>query len=478
MDYLTPADIAARQPYGLTPAEDGSPLERIRARMDASGQWHKKQNAGRRWSIGCVSLEITQRCNLDCTLCYLSEASEAVKDIPLQEIFRRIDMIHAHYGDNTDVQVSGGDPTLRDRDELVQIVRYIRDKGMRSSLFTNGILAKRDMLIELRDAGLTDVAFHVDITQERKGYESEVDLNEIRAEYIERARGLGLGVFFNTTVCADNFHEIPAICEFFVEHADALNLVSFQLQADTGRGVLRERDFMITQKTVIEQINKGTITPLNFDASDAGHTSCNRYAMGVVANGKVHDALDDPDWINDMLEQTTHFPHAFDRAERGKGIRTAMKQLAMNPAFVMRSAKFLGRKAIQMAPDIIRGGGKAHPLAFFIHNFMDAQHLECERIDSCVFMVATPEGPMSMCLHNAKRDEFLLKPTELQQSDGQVKYWNPLTGTVQAEKPVIDGVEHTRKTARGRAKVRLEEERAKRPGEKVTVESELEIAAA
>lgn len=29
--------------------------------------------------MGWVTLEITQRCNLDCTLCYLSENSEAVK---------------------------------------------------------------------------------------------------------------------------------------------------------------------------------------------------------------------------------------------------------------------------------------------------------------------------------------------------------------------------------------------------------------
>ena len=51
-----------------------------RARMEATGQWHPRQSMGRRWAIGCVALEITQRCNLDCTLCYLSDHSEAVKE--------------------------------------------------------------------------------------------------------------------------------------------------------------------------------------------------------------------------------------------------------------------------------------------------------------------------------------------------------------------------------------------------------------
>lgn len=53
-------------------------------------------DAGRRWPVACVSLEITQRCNLDCRLCYLSDSSESVHDFPLQEIFWRIDLIVAH----------------------------------------------------------------------------------------------------------------------------------------------------------------------------------------------------------------------------------------------------------------------------------------------------------------------------------------------------------------------------------------------
>ena len=61
--------------------------------------------------------------------CYLSETSEAVQDLPLEEIYRRIDRIHAHYGPATDVQVTGGDPTLPRRDELLAIVAQLRERG-------------------------------------------------------------------------------------------------------------------------------------------------------------------------------------------------------------------------------------------------------------------------------------------------------------------------------------------------------------
>src|SRR5260370_40933787 len=137
-------EIAGWRPDGLDTAETA--LARARRRMEATGQWRKGQPMGRRFAVGCVALEITQRCNLDCTLCYLSETSEAVLDVPLSEIFRRIDQIHAIYGDHCDVHVTAADPPLRNRAELVVIVQRIAALGMRPSLLTNGIKATPELL--------------------------------------------------------------------------------------------------------------------------------------------------------------------------------------------------------------------------------------------------------------------------------------------------------------------------------------------
>ncbi len=62
-----------------------SALKQTRERMGKF--FTKNQILGRKGSIGCVSLEISQRCNLDCSLCYLSSNSNDVTDLPLQEIF-------------------------------------------------------------------------------------------------------------------------------------------------------------------------------------------------------------------------------------------------------------------------------------------------------------------------------------------------------------------------------------------------------
>src|SRR5882672_7181394 len=149
------------------------------------------QVLGRRSTVGCVALEVTQRCNLDCTLCYLSDYSESVPDPPLEELKAKADRIKQLFGVQTNVQITGGDPTLRKREELVEIVRYCASIGLYPALFTNGIKMSRSLLEELREAGLVDVAIHVDMTQERKGYKSEIELNEIREKYLDRAKGLG-----------------------------------------------------------------------------------------------------------------------------------------------------------------------------------------------------------------------------------------------------------------------------------------------
>lgn len=135
MLYVTPEEIDTFGPDSVP--TDTTPIERARRAMMGANCWEKGQQMGSRWPIGCVALEVTQRCNLDCMLCYLSEHSEAVRDIPLEEVFRRIDLIQQHYGPNTDVQITGGDPTLRRRDELPAIVRRVRERGMRPTLMTN-----------------------------------------------------------------------------------------------------------------------------------------------------------------------------------------------------------------------------------------------------------------------------------------------------------------------------------------------------
>ncbi len=420
--------------------------------MRELGLWHDGQHMGRRWAVGCVALEVTQRCNLDCTLCYLSESSEALHDLPLAELFRRLQAVRDRYGPGVDIQITGGEPTLRRRDELVALVRRARELALRPALFTNGIRATRPLLESLCDAGLIDVAFHVDMTQLRKGFRSEAELNAVRAEYIERARGLPLAVYFNTSVFDGNLDEMAGVARFFVAHADVVRLASFQLQADTGRGVLGRRGARLDRNAVMEQIRAGAGAPIRFDAFDFGHPHCNRYAMTLVVNGRAHDLLDDTALARRVLHTSTDLS-----IERTAPWRTAVAltlRVLRTPRLVSPALAWVARKFWRIKGDLLAGRGRAHKLSFFIHDFMNACELEHDRVEACAFMVASGDGTISMCLHNAQRDAHLLVPAQVRESHA-VRWWNPVSGQLQDAPHLPRSPVLTRKTARGRAKLRI-----------------------
>ena len=403
-------------------------LARTRERLDPAFRT-PNQVLGRRSAIGCVALEITQRCNLDCTLCYLSESSESVKDLPIEVLLSRVDRIRETYGPGVGVQVTGGDPTLRKRADLVEIVRWISQRDLRPSLLTNGILATRGLLAELAAAGLFDVAFHVDTTQRRKGYASEESLNAIRRQYMERARGLGIAVIFNTTVHAENLEEIPMLARFFLRHSDVVGMASFQVQAVTGRGEWRDRAPEVTPDAVAERIRRGVGLPrLSWDTALIGHPKCNRGVMLATAGEQAIDVLTDRALFERFLEQFRHVP--FDRRDLRRTVRRVIAAALRQPYWLLRGGAFLAGKLWE-ARDALWRRDRIGKITFFIHNFMDASALDPERIRNCSFMVMTEEGPVSMCEVNSRRDDFILKRVSLPAHPGGPRRFDPRTGRVE-----------------------------------------------
>ncbi len=425
---LTEREIDAWGPAPL-PAPDADPRAPLAAAMAAEGLDGPRQLAGRAFAMACVALEITQRCNLDCTLCYLSDLSEAVHDLPMVEIRRRVGLIARHYGPGTTVQITGGDPTLRRPEELSEIVRWVKEEGLRAALFTNGIRATRALLTRLAESGLDDVAFHVDLTQERPGFATEMALNAVRDDYLARARGLGLRVIFNTTLFegpeGGNLAEVPALSNWFGARAQEITMASFQMQAETGRGVLGARAGGLSQEAVMEAISRGVGVALDFDAMQAGHPRCNR-AAGLAVAGPARAALHDRRVLARLMP-------ALGRHDWNSGADTRRAILAAclrRPSLGLSVLGWGLRLARALAPGLLRGHRPAR-LSFMLHNFMDATALERDRCATCVFMTMTGAGPLSMCVMNARRDRHLLAPVPL--ADGRL--WYPATGHAQPGPP-------------------------------------------
>jgi len=261
---------------------------------------------------------------------------------------------------------------------------------------------------------------------------------------------------FNTTVHGGNFHELPALAAFFMRHADVVRTASLQLQADTGRGTALGRAGTINNHTVWAQIERGLGTRLNRNASRAGHPECSGYGMSLICNGKAIDLFHDSIAIGRLQALTARVP--FQRHDPRLTISALSYWALRHP---LRAGQALGWLARLLAPHwrpLLASRGKLHSLSFITHNFMHTHALDPERLKACVFTTMTAQGPISMCMHNAKRDAFILAPVKLDNG----RYWQPLDGserTRPAKVSALDPNHYGLKRSKGRTRQALLDQR-------------------
>lgn len=110
-------------------------------------------------------LEVTGRCNLRCSFCF-ADSGEVTPDPDLETVrgwYQRLLDVGGPYN----IQLSGGEPTMRD--DLPELVSMGRDMGFGFiQLNTNGLRLSREpqFLEDLKQAGLASLFLQFDGTQE------------------------------------------------------------------------------------------------------------------------------------------------------------------------------------------------------------------------------------------------------------------------------------------------------------------------
>lgn len=136
-------------PPSALPERDGCPFD--------CGLCEKHERAG-----CCVLLELTNRCNLRCPVCFASAGEGEERDLPLEEIAAQYDMLMAR-GGPFNIQLSGGEPSMRD--DLPEIIALGREKGFTFfQLNTNGLRLAEEpgYAAKLKNAGLSCVFLQFD----------------------------------------------------------------------------------------------------------------------------------------------------------------------------------------------------------------------------------------------------------------------------------------------------------------------------
>lgn len=169
-------------------------------------------------------LEPTQKCNITCDACFVDNIGNSEKT--LDEIQHELDvMLRLRRCDA--MLIAGGEPLTHP--QIVDIVRLVRQSGVKPVLVTNAVGLNRALVHELKRAGVHGFTFHVDSHQSRPGWsgKSERELNELR----ETLAGMlssegGLTCAFNTTIFPDTLDAVPDIVRWAVNHSGQVQVLT------------------------------------------------------------------------------------------------------------------------------------------------------------------------------------------------------------------------------------------------------------
>jgi len=169
-------------------------------------------------------LEATDICNMHCDGCYRQHLTGHK---PLEQIQEEI-LFFKQWRNPDNVSIAGGDPLTHP--QILDIVAFIRQNGIKPILLTNGLALTPELLHELKRAGLTGFTIHIDSQQTRPHWtgKSEAELNELRSYYADMiAREGGLCVIFNSTVYPSTLHEVPDVVRWGRANIDRVHGLVF-----------------------------------------------------------------------------------------------------------------------------------------------------------------------------------------------------------------------------------------------------------
>jgi len=206
-------------------------------------------------------IDVTERCNLRCPICFAGvNGGGNKKDPEVEEIKAIID----NFATNTNaagLQFSGGEPTLRE--DLPELISYARKKFDHVEVDTNGLkmAESEEYCKEIESAGTSVVYLQFDSVIEAP-YEKlrGQKLLEVKKKAIENHRNAGPKpaiVLVPTIVKGVNDDQIGDIIKFAVENSDIIRGVNFQPVSFCGRTSYNENE-RITVSDVISKAEEQT----------------------------------------------------------------------------------------------------------------------------------------------------------------------------------------------------------------------------
>jgi MoaA/NifB/PqqE/SkfB family radical SAM enzyme len=181
-----------------------------------------------KFSPRSIQIECTTRCNLKCTFCEISYWTEQPADLQFENIQQ---MLH-HLPKIKRIDLTGIGEALMNP-EFFEIIKLLKSRGIYITLNDNFTLMTEKTAQQIIELGVDQIFLSLDgatpATYEplRRGASFErVIANVQRLITLKRTLGKKLPeVKINTVVCAENYHELPALVE--LAHRLGIGMVQF-----------------------------------------------------------------------------------------------------------------------------------------------------------------------------------------------------------------------------------------------------------
>ncbi len=181
------------------------------------------------WSLadnGISWLEPTTKCNIRCPGCYRVDTGVHKS---LSEVREELE-VFAKLRNSDCISVAGGEPLIHPN--ILDIVSLIRDMGWKPIVNSNGVALTKELLAELKAAGVYGFTFHVDSGQQRgdTSAKTEEELNEVRYRLASMVAEAGnIACSFNATISESNIDEVPALAKWAIAHPSLVQTMVFIL---------------------------------------------------------------------------------------------------------------------------------------------------------------------------------------------------------------------------------------------------------
>lgn len=358
----------------------------------------------------CVMLEVTQRCNLSCPVCFASaDAFLPSSDPGLEQISSWFNTL-MQSGGPFNIQLSGGEPTLRD--DLPDIIRLGRERGF--SFFqinSNGIrLALDEKYVQcLSDAGLNCVALQFDgITDAPYIALRGRSLLKLKQQAIENCAAASLAVILVPTLVPNiNDDQIGGILEYALENLPVVRGVLFQPVSHFGRyiGLPEERLTIPSLLRRIEQQTGGRMKAGQFSPAGGENPYCGFNGNFVL----MPDNIVLP-WRPQKKSccASTQGTCCSSPQPIGEGAEKARKFVAKQWQGVAvpksKHENTVEERVYSMDEYIERIA--SHTLAVSCMTFQDAWTLDLERLKECYLHVVSPDNRIiPFCAYNLTSSE-------------------------------------------------------------------------